>query len=235
MESIADRINELILELEITKNAFAMKIGISSSLISQITTKKNNFRADILQKITSAYPDISAEWLLNGVGKMWIYENSIFVENLRNPQKAPIKIDTSITAKHSEIKPSQELPLSRNLTPRQWLILQKNREKAQKYFENIEGNLKGLLNSLEEFIYFPHMANIIIDQYFSKLSDIIYIDSEYLKGENFDYSMYIAKIENELNELQIFKPALLQFEKSIASFYKEFGELDTKKVLDNMV
>lgn len=71
MENIADRINHLIADLSLSKNEFAKRIGISSSLISQITTKKNNFRSDILQKITSEFPLLNSDWLLNGIGEMW--------------------------------------------------------------------------------------------------------------------------------------------------------------------
>lgn len=72
MEIITDRINLFVKHLGISKNEFGKNIGVSSSLISQITTKKNNFRADIIQKISLAYPQLNIYWLLNGIGEMLI-------------------------------------------------------------------------------------------------------------------------------------------------------------------
>lgn len=68
---INNRINEVITALKISKNQFGENIGISSSLIYQITTKKNNFRVNILLRTFVAYPNLNLYWLLTGTGEMF--------------------------------------------------------------------------------------------------------------------------------------------------------------------
>lgn len=232
MKSIADRINELISELGIPKNSFALKIGISSSLISQITTKKNNFRTDILQKITSAYPNLSSEWLLNGVGGMWNTtsqkgENTSMLssENKSNIEKLKIKA-------YERDKALSDNPYH-GLTSRQWHIVDRNREKAKAYFENIKGELSGLLISLDQFVMFPHIANLISELYVDKLYDIIYEEVDYIKGDVFDNEKYRNDIQNELQQLLIYKEPIEKLVKAILLFYKEFNKIDPNKLIEN--
>lgn len=84
---ITSRIALLIENLGISKNQFSKKIGTSSALISQITTKQENFRIDIAQKIISTYPRLNANWLLNGSGEMWL-ENSENFSGLESDKKS---------------------------------------------------------------------------------------------------------------------------------------------------
>lgn len=71
------RVKAIIEKLHISQNEFAKRIGISSTLISQITTERNNFGIDILQKIVSIYPEFNYDWLVAGRGKMYYKEKEL--------------------------------------------------------------------------------------------------------------------------------------------------------------
>lgn len=77
MENFAGRLNAFIKDLGISNYKFANHIGISQSLISKLTTSEDvNFRADLLVKILDKYPDINMNWVLTGVGAMYLNERT---------------------------------------------------------------------------------------------------------------------------------------------------------------
>lgn len=55
---------------------FAEKIGISSSLMSEINKGRSNIGLETLQKTVNLYPEINTVWLVKGMGKMLVVENS---------------------------------------------------------------------------------------------------------------------------------------------------------------
>ncbi len=232
MDSIKIRLNQLIDNLHLSKNEFAREVGTSSAMISKITTKDVNFGVDVFQKIVSRYTNLNQQWLLTGIGEMWSIRPSIDpkseLEKLEG--KNPMK---EFSKKNNKVLNSLEEYSKNDLTLRQLILVHRNQDKARVYFRKIEGEYSGLLNSVEEFIFFPNMANIIIEEYFSKLSDLIYIVPGYLSGEKFDSKQYKLDIENELEKLKLFKLPLLKFAAAIEVFYNEFNELDPKKILDN--
>jgi transcriptional regulator with XRE-family HTH domain len=89
MANINDRIKELIADLGLSKNQFAIKINTSSAMVSKITTQATNFGKDILEKILSEYPNLNTTWLLTGIGEMWnpSVSNVRKVENKKESQR----------------------------------------------------------------------------------------------------------------------------------------------------
>ncbi|WP_316777736.1 hypothetical protein [Pedobacter antarcticus] len=77
MNTVKDRLNELITELKLSKNEFAREVGISSAMISKITTKDVNFGIDVYQRIISRYPSLNQQWLLFGAGEIWVDKQAI--------------------------------------------------------------------------------------------------------------------------------------------------------------
>lgn len=63
---ISKRIQILIKRSKLSNTAFADSIGVQPSSISHILSGRNKPSVDFIQKLLSAYPDISAEWLLLG-------------------------------------------------------------------------------------------------------------------------------------------------------------------------
>jgi len=70
-----DRILAIIQEEEMTNAKFAQEIGVQSSSISHITSGRNNPSIDLISKILNRFPGISPDWLLQGKGKMYKYQN----------------------------------------------------------------------------------------------------------------------------------------------------------------
>ncbi len=70
MSTIVERIKEIISSLGITENRFAGEIGVNSQTLNNYTSEKRKVGMDVIDKILIKYPQISAEWLMRGVGDM---------------------------------------------------------------------------------------------------------------------------------------------------------------------
>ncbi len=68
--SVNERIVLIMNEKNLNKNSFAKLIGMSQPTIKQVENKENLPSLKFLLEILKAFPDISAEWLLTGQGKM---------------------------------------------------------------------------------------------------------------------------------------------------------------------
>jgi transcriptional regulator with XRE-family HTH domain len=65
-----ERLLKFLEEESLTAAKFADEIGVQRSSISHILSGRNNPGYDFFQKILKRYPQINAEWLLMGSGKM---------------------------------------------------------------------------------------------------------------------------------------------------------------------
>jgi transcriptional regulator with XRE-family HTH domain len=70
-DQIGKRIEELIYELRMNKNSFAVKIGSTSTSINNIVIRNHKPRFEMLQKITDAFPQVNQSWLISGEGPMF--------------------------------------------------------------------------------------------------------------------------------------------------------------------
>ena len=62
------RIKELILKEKLNSAQFASEIGIAASSLHHIVSGRNNPSLEVIQKILLRFPQINAEWLINGKG-----------------------------------------------------------------------------------------------------------------------------------------------------------------------
>lgn len=95
---IGDRIKLLITKYcDGNKSLFANKIGVTPSVIGNITGERNgNPSFEVLQKIINAFEEINPDWIINGVGPML---------RVNNVQEYIIKkTDDFINDKYQEIK-----------------------------------------------------------------------------------------------------------------------------------
>ncbi|MBK8806116.1 MAG: helix-turn-helix transcriptional regulator [Bacteroidales bacterium] len=78
--NIHERISKLLNVLGYTAAQFADILGVQRSSISHLVTGRNKPSSDFLQKLLSKFPNVSAEWLLLGVGTMYKSnkENTLF-------------------------------------------------------------------------------------------------------------------------------------------------------------
>ena len=65
-----NRIEKIILQLNMTSSQFAAEIGVQNSTLSHILNNRNNPSLDVLKKILSRFTEVSADWLILGQGSM---------------------------------------------------------------------------------------------------------------------------------------------------------------------
>tara|TARA_B100001093_G_scaffold62880_1_gene52828 strand:+ start:84 stop:416 length:333 start_codon:yes stop_codon:yes gene_type:complete len=63
-----NRIQNIIEKYGLSSNTFAQEIDVNRSTISHILSGRNKPSIEVLQKILTRYPDVSANWLLLGQG-----------------------------------------------------------------------------------------------------------------------------------------------------------------------
>lgn len=65
-----NRIEKVMLHLNMTSGQFAAEIGVQNSTLSHILNNRNNPSLDVLKKILSRFPEVSTDWLILGQGSM---------------------------------------------------------------------------------------------------------------------------------------------------------------------
>ena len=65
-----NRIIQVLEYSQLSKSGFAEKIGINPSGLTHILNGRNQPSLDIVKKIVTAFPEISSEWLVMGMGEM---------------------------------------------------------------------------------------------------------------------------------------------------------------------
>lgn len=68
--TLNERISEIISTEGLNAKQFAERAGIKPSTISNMMNGRNNPSLDVMQRILSAFPDISSDWLICGKGPM---------------------------------------------------------------------------------------------------------------------------------------------------------------------
>ncbi len=91
-----DRLSKLIHYYQMTATRFADAIQVQRSGISHILSGRNQPSFDFIVKVIDKFPDVSAEWLLTGKGKM------IKTTVERPAEQGRLKEETTI---HSEEAP----------------------------------------------------------------------------------------------------------------------------------
>ena len=67
---MTERINKILKYLNTNSSKFADEIGVQRSSISHVLSGRNKPSLDFIQKLLKTYPEINAEWLITGGGKM---------------------------------------------------------------------------------------------------------------------------------------------------------------------
>ena len=66
-----ERIREILKNEKLTSAQFADRIGVQRSSISHILSGRNKPGFDFIQKIIKNFPEINAEWLITGNGRIY--------------------------------------------------------------------------------------------------------------------------------------------------------------------
>lgn len=67
---MVDRIKHVMEYYEETPAGFAEKVGVNRSNLTHLFTGRNQPSLDFAKKVLTAFPEVSTEWLIMGVGKM---------------------------------------------------------------------------------------------------------------------------------------------------------------------
>lgn len=88
------RLQELMDKEGISPARFAELVGVQRSSVSHILSGRNNPSLEFIQKILSAFPTISSDWLISGIGS--IYRTSNQVEPAQFPSEKKVTIQPAI-------------------------------------------------------------------------------------------------------------------------------------------
>lgn|GEM_PF-978709 len=90
------RIRKLLEQKQLTPTQFADLIGVGRPVMSHILSERNKPSLEVVQRIISAFPELSLPWLLSGVGEMLVEAPTAATPDL------PVTIEPA--------KPASELP-----------------------------------------------------------------------------------------------------------------------------
>lgn len=96
------RIKELISREKLNSAQFSTEIGIAPSSLHHIVSGRNNPSLDVIQKILERYPQINAEWLINGKGP--VFKNMVQGELFKSPEE-------SIEMERKDVVPETKSPV----------------------------------------------------------------------------------------------------------------------------
>lgn len=68
--SVGQRFTQLIQQLGLSKNAFAMSLDKTATVIQHLVDERNKPGYDLICKVFETYPNVSKDWLLLGQGPM---------------------------------------------------------------------------------------------------------------------------------------------------------------------
>ncbi len=89
MENFISRLTKFMEAIGVNDNQFTNAVGLSNGLIGKAKAKGKTLSLSNIEKILYAYPQLSAEWLMRGVGKMIIEEDSKIAENKESDEIPP--------------------------------------------------------------------------------------------------------------------------------------------------
>lgn len=95
-QAIIQRVIYLIKEKTNSERAFAIKIGIKQTTLNNQILGKRSISLDVVTAILTTFTDISAEWLLTGVGSMLKEEptlNKNTIKETENEEMALLRKD----------------------------------------------------------------------------------------------------------------------------------------------
>lgn len=101
------RLKEFIKENAMTERNFALKCGIAQNTMNYYLNDKRKMSYENLERILLAFPDLSAEWLIRGKGKMYLSQNGANVLKTTDINKILDTIDAlngALTAQADTIR-----------------------------------------------------------------------------------------------------------------------------------
>lgn len=119
MDSVSQRIGELIEELAISNKDFAEKVDVAPAIISHVLSGRNKASLHLIQQITNVYTNVNLGYLLHGNGQLF-NTNSEDPTSTSTPNGASLPAGTRVVSEPMGApihRPSQDEPASTNLNP----------------------------------------------------------------------------------------------------------------------
>jgi len=113
------RIKDIINDEGLNSAQFAGEIGIAPSSLHHIISGRNNPSLDVIQKILQRYPQLNADWLINGKGKKYknLVQGKLFDIPLKEtPKEETIDIIEEEVIEHLENEDNNKAVVSTNNT-----------------------------------------------------------------------------------------------------------------------
>lgn len=112
MPSLKDKIEALIIGLELSSTRFADVIGVKRPIISHILTERNKPSLDIIQKIVERFPELEYNWIgddqdLDPEVVQTIKENNDFSRDFNGSGQSTAEAE--ISNSQAEPKPERSL------------------------------------------------------------------------------------------------------------------------------
>lgn len=108
-QSIGQRFTQLIQHLGMSKNAFAQSLDKTATVIQHLVEERNKPGYDLLCKVFEVYPNVSKDWLMQGVGPM-MQMNKSLPEPAAPPATEPIgaaaATEPAVATQFSTIEPA---------------------------------------------------------------------------------------------------------------------------------
>lgn len=101
-----DRIKELIQISGLSIRGFALKCGMNQPTLDRMLKGINALNLSCVTSILIAYPDVSAEWLLRGIGSMFIAD-----VNSKEIERTSMLVDTIATLQQALNEKSKTIEL----------------------------------------------------------------------------------------------------------------------------
>lgn len=73
--TIYQRVKRILENKSISVNALSKQINVAQATLNPQLRGDRTLAANIVEKILNAFPDVSAEWLMRGVGTMYVKED----------------------------------------------------------------------------------------------------------------------------------------------------------------
>ena len=81
MDDVGERLGLFLKNKNVRPTAVEQQCGISNGLVGKAIKKQTHLSSEKIEKILSAYPDLSAEWLFRGTGDMVLDNDDIDMAN----------------------------------------------------------------------------------------------------------------------------------------------------------
>lgn len=98
--TIYQRVKLVLEDKSISVNALSKQINVAQATLNPQLRGDRTLSANIVEKILTAFPDVSAEWLMRGVGTM--YSNQDADESYYMVAETPHRVEPKIEEYHKD-------------------------------------------------------------------------------------------------------------------------------------